>query len=828
MIGIGTTLNQRFLLEQELGRGGMGAVYSATDQVLQRSVAIKLLKEQSGEEVGKRLRLEAQIAARLLHDNVVRIYDFGQAEGTWYLVMEQVDGTSYVKRWRVLTLAGRLRILGQVAEALDYAHHQGVIHRDIKPGNVLLTATDVPKLSDFSLSLLAEQAGEAGTIRGTPHYMSPEQIKGKRLDFRTDLYSLGVMLYESATGAVPFTGNAMSVMAMHAGTLPERPRSRNPGLSEPLEDLILALLAKKPGARPASGAAVAQVLREEVERISVQEPAEAQDAAEARAQAEAVPAALDLAALARLELEDSHGGAAAAELMGKTAPARNRTRPSPPPAPAPPPVNATDLVTSPLVRKMLRTVLAEPVILSADERYLMGHYLAYLLIGSRRRGLLLRRPLDRRNADCARFLLAMTYALAAGPTEEAVQEAASLLDQQIEVRPALSPVVVAKYLSWRDTPQRRRLFRQTRKALQEASKHAQKHMTDAKGQLNPGLVPQTVDDLRKIAPARNVVDDVLVERWNRLAEVWRDHLDFRAAALRYASREAHRDPASQALWPEVVYPLIELARWQRRHRSRAETLWDSLVGRLFHLGDAGPTLDRLLTRAVPAQVVAQIDDSVNLLAKKPPLDEQDDDEPAPADEADRLTASLAASALSLEEPAQDEPGRDQGLITLADPDPVRFLQGQLHELWKEAVNALASQARAGASGSSKALGHKHIPLGPYRLVVVASIRGRAAGQIAIQGMANKQIELTTPSFRTTGSAGKPILAVWIYRDNSLVISHLDFQGSERYMLWHAPLAHQVKFDDPTDLHRELENLSMEPPEQVDAALSRRFRPRNTV
>src|SRR5208337_672606 len=164
---------------------------------------------------------------------------------------------------------------------------------------------------------------------------------------------------------------------------------------------------------------------------------------------------------------------------------------------------------------------------------------------------------------------------------------------------------------------------------------------------------------------------------------------------------------------------------------------------------AGPTLDRLLTRAVPAQVVAQIDDSVNLLAKKPPLDEQDD-EAAPVDEADRLTASLSASALSLDELAQDEPGKDQGLITLADPDPVRFLQGQLHELWKEAVNTLASQPRPGASGSSK-----------------------APGQIAIQGMANKQIELTTPPFRTTGSAGKPILAIWIYRDNSLVISHLD-------------------------------------------------------
>ena len=391
VIGIGTTLNHRFLLEQELGRGGMGTVYSAIDQVLQRSVAIKLLREQSGEEVGKRLRLEAQIAARLLHDNVVRIYDFGQAEGTWYLVMEQVDGTSYVKRWRVLTLAERLRILCQVAEALDYAHHQGVIHRDIKPGNVLLTATDVPKLSDFGLSLLAEHAGEAGSIRGTPHYMSPEQTKGRRLDFRTDLYSLGVMLYESATGTVPFTGNAMSVMAMHAGTLPERPRSRNPGLSETLEELILSLLAKKPETRPASGATVARALREEIDRISDHESKESQDAAIAMSQAEAVPATPDLAALAKLELEDDHGGAATRDLTSKSTSSRDRTRVSS--SPAPQPINATDLVTSPLVQKMLRTVLAEPVILSPDERYLMGHYLAYLLIGSRRRGLLLRRPL---------------------------------------------------------------------------------------------------------------------------------------------------------------------------------------------------------------------------------------------------------------------------------------------------------------------------------------------------------------------------------------------------------------------------------------------------
>jgi serine/threonine-protein kinase len=113
-------------------------------------------------------------------------------------------------------------------------------------------------------------------------------------------------------------------------------------------------------------------------------------------------------------------------------------------------------------------------------------------------------------------------------------------------------------------------------------------------------------------------------------------------------------------------------------------------------------------------------------------------------------------------------------------------------------------------------------------VVVPSVRGRAAGQIAIQGMANKQIELTTPSFRMTGSAAKPIVAIWRYRDGSLVIAHLDFQGTERYVLWHAPRAHELKFDGHTELSRELTTLGMEIPDQLESSLSRRFRPRNKV
>ena len=127
--------------------------------------------------------------------------DFGAADGTYFLVMEDiVDGLSFSKRWRQVPLTERLRIIAQVGEALDYAHHQGVIHRDIKPGNILLTSSDQAKLSDFGLSMIVEQSEHSGAIRGTPNYMSPEQAQGKRIDHRSDLYALGIMLYECADG----------------------------------------------------------------------------------------------------------------------------------------------------------------------------------------------------------------------------------------------------------------------------------------------------------------------------------------------------------------------------------------------------------------------------------------------------------------------------------------------------------------------------------------------------------------------------------------------------------------------------------------------------
>ena len=197
----------------------------------------------------------------------MRLYDFGESEGTYFLVMEEVNGPSFANRWRDLLLADRLRICGQVAEALDYAHVQGVIHRDVKPGNVLLTPSDEAKLSDFGLSLVTgDRRDQSGTIRGTPRYMSPEQAQGKSLDHRTDLYSVGVMVYECATGDVPFVGHAMSVIGQHINAAPTAPRFKNPEISSTLENLILSLLEKHPARRPASGNVVALALFEEAER----------------------------------------------------------------------------------------------------------------------------------------------------------------------------------------------------------------------------------------------------------------------------------------------------------------------------------------------------------------------------------------------------------------------------------------------------------------------------------------------------------------------------------------------------------------------------------
>ena len=777
----------------------MGAVYRATDQVLARNVAIKILKEPGGEEVGKRIRLEAQILARLLHDNVVRIYDFGESEDIYFLVMEEVDGTSFSKRWRVLPLAERLRIIAQVSEALNYAHHQGVIHRDVKPANVLLTAGDQAKLSDFGLSMLAEAKEESGVVRGTPHYMSPEQCRGKRLDHRTDLYSVGVMLYECATGATPFTGQTMAVLAQHINAPVPPPRVKNPEISVNLEALILRLLSKNPEERPASGEDVARALREEAEFERNRRPGKGDGVA--IPESEIVTAAN----VARALIDTGSN-----ETIRPETPTRNV--PKPESIAAPLPSHAAAKVASPLAAEMLHAVLDAPLMVSPDERYLCGHYLAYLLGGSRRQGLFLKRPLDPRNADRARLMLAMTWLMQAGPGEENVARAAKLLDTRPEIRPALNPVVVMKYLACRDTPVKRKRFRQARKQLQDASRYALKAMLDPNGVLNPGLMPQKIEDLRKIAPVRSDVDDQLVTLWNRVGDVWRENVDFRQAVLRYATSRAHKDPASADLWPEVVYPLIERARWQRQFRPRHEALFDYLSAKVLRMPDAGVRLDRMIVKSVPAQVAEQLDEGLSAFVDDPRLD---DDAAAPPDAGDER---LVGSGMSFHDLATDIAPRDKGLVPLTPADPFRISQGDLRELWSEAMAVLG---KAGGAAKPRA-----IPIGPYRLAVIPSVRGRSAGQVALQGMRNKQIELLTPSIRAGGSGSKPVIAVWVYQDGSIVVVHLDFKGAEKMILWHAPNAQQINYDDPADLNHMLYTLGMELPEQLDRVLSKKFRPRS--
>ncbi len=801
---IGTTLNQRFTLDKELGRGGMGAVYRATDTILQRSVAIKILKEATGDEVGRKIRLEAQILARLLNENIVRLYDFGVADGTYYFVMEEVDGPSFSKRWRQIPLAERLRVIAQTADALDYAHHQGVIHRDVKPANVLLTSLDQAKLSDFGLSLIADEAQVSGTIKGTPHYMSPEQAKGKRLDHRTDLYALGVMMYECATGMPPFSGPTLAVIASHVNATPDTPRSRNPAISPGLETLILRLLEKSPEARPSSGAEVAASIRE----LIATDPSLGDTAAEANG------------AMTRMT---GPGPVTAATIVKAPTRASNSNGLAKPPmAPAltpEPAARGTIVVQAGRARAMVMVadVVAEPVTLSADERYYCGHYLAYLLGGSRRQGFLRRRPLDPLNADRARLLLAMTWLMIKGPGEGVLDRAVELLESGFDVRPLLNPIVVTKYLASRDTPNKRKAFRQARKRLQEASTYAQGKMTDDKGMLNPGLMPQKLDDLSKVSPAKVDVDDQLVGRWNRVVEVWRSRPDFRQAVLGYATTGAWKDPASLDLWPEVVYPLIERARWQRTLRSGTEAAWDA-VCQALHLPDAGVRLDQAIKRVVPPQVVEQLDLQIASFEEDPDLDFD-----APANEFEPESGgervSVRLNARTFNEIASDV-DRDKDFVQLVSPDPIRMTMGDLRELWQEAV--------AGLKKPGSKTGHRNVPIGPYRLAVIPSIRGKSAGQIAIQGMRHEQIEMLIPSIRLASTVARPVLAVWAYQDDSLAIAYIDYRNTERFISWHAPTNQQENHEDAATLNSTLLQLNLEAPDQLDRVLSKKYRPRNPV
>ena len=242
----------------KIGEGGMGAVYLARDLTLEREVALKIIAPRLAKnpKLMARFKIEAVAQARLTHPNVVTIYSFEQVGDLYFIVMEYVDGKSLKSMIKAgeLDLKKSLDIFNQILSGVSFAHSRGVIHRDIKPANILITKTGIAKIGDFGIAKLEGVEGltKAGTSLGTPLYSAPEQILGRKVDHRADIYSLGVVLFEMLTGRPPFvseTGSDYEIQKAHIEKKPPRPSSLNPEIPPILDRIILKCLEKEPSRR---------------------------------------------------------------------------------------------------------------------------------------------------------------------------------------------------------------------------------------------------------------------------------------------------------------------------------------------------------------------------------------------------------------------------------------------------------------------------------------------------------------------------------------------------------------------------------------------------
>lgn len=254
---IGTQLAGRYEILERVGGGGMAIVYKGLDVLLNRKVAVKVLRQQyvNDEEFIQRFRREAQAAASLSHPNVVSIYDVGQEGETHYIVMEYVDGMTLneiIKERAPLQVEEAIRYASQICDALDHAHHNQIIHRDIKPHNILIGKNGRVKVTDFGIAraVTASTITQTGSVVGSVHYFSPEHAKGISAGAKSDLYSLGIVLYQMLTGRLPFLGESpISVALKHLQENVEEPRKVNPLIPQSVENIILKAMRKNPDER---------------------------------------------------------------------------------------------------------------------------------------------------------------------------------------------------------------------------------------------------------------------------------------------------------------------------------------------------------------------------------------------------------------------------------------------------------------------------------------------------------------------------------------------------------------------------------------------------
>lgn len=249
---IGKKLDGRYEITELIGVGGMADVYKATDIIENKVVAVKILKKEfsENEEFLRRFRNESKAIALLSHPNIVKVYDVGFSDKIQYIVMEYIDGITlkeYIENERVLTWKDSVHFIIQVLRALQHAHDRGIVHRDIKPQNIMLFTDGTIKVMDFGIAKFAREEGKTATDTaiGTVHYISPEQARGDVTDEKSDIYSVGVMLYEMLTGQKPFdTDNPVTIAVMHMQNIPERPRAINPDIPAGLEEIILRAMEK--------------------------------------------------------------------------------------------------------------------------------------------------------------------------------------------------------------------------------------------------------------------------------------------------------------------------------------------------------------------------------------------------------------------------------------------------------------------------------------------------------------------------------------------------------------------------------------------------------